>query len=164
MPRAWAAPHRGHHARERFARTARRGGLPKDEGKRAAASPNLLDRRFAAGAPNRKWIADFTEIWTAEGWLYVAAVIDVYPRGVVSGSMQTGMTAQLVTDDRAQGPTNGSHTGRGSGGWVRRHRALRQLGAPALAIGPSPALSSSKNVPRSLLGRYPPNRKQARRA
>ena len=36
----------------------------------------VLDRRFEAPAPNRKWVADFTYIWTGEGWLYVAAVLD----------------------------------------------------------------------------------------
>jgi len=73
-------------------------GLPKDEGERAAASPDLLERRFAADAPNRKWIADFTSIWTAEGWLDVAAVIDLFSRRVVGWSMQASMTAQRVTD------------------------------------------------------------------
>ena len=38
-------------------------------------------------APNRKWIADFTYVWTAEGWLYVAAVIDLFSRRVVGWSM-----------------------------------------------------------------------------
>jgi transposase InsO family protein len=37
----------------------------------------VLDRTFEASAPNRKWIADFTYVWTAEGWLYGAAVIDL---------------------------------------------------------------------------------------
>jgi transposase InsO family protein len=41
-----------------------------------AVVPNVLDRSFEAAQPNRKWIADFTYVWTAEGWLYVAAVID----------------------------------------------------------------------------------------
>jgi putative transposase len=76
----------------------RRRGLPKDEGTRAVASPNLLERQFAAEGPNRKWVADFTYIWTAEGWLYVAAVIDLFSRRVVGWSMQASMTAQLVTD------------------------------------------------------------------
>ena len=78
----------------------RRRGLPKDEGDRllAALSPNLLDRQFEAERPNQKWIADFTYVWTAEGWLYVAAVIDLFSRRVVGWSMSTGMTAQLVTD------------------------------------------------------------------
>jgi putative transposase len=78
----------------------RRRGQPKDEGERlmAALSPNLLDRRFEAEGPNQKWIADFTYVWTAEGWLYVAAVIDLFSRRVVGWSMSAGMTAQLVTD------------------------------------------------------------------
>ena len=76
----------------------RRRGLPKDIGKRAAVSDNLLDRTFEAAAPNQKWIADFTYIWTAEGWLYVAAVIDLFSRRVVGWAMKAEMTAQLVTD------------------------------------------------------------------
>ena len=47
---------------------------------------------------NRKWIADFTYVWTAEGWLYVAAVVDLFSRRVVGWSMSAEMTAQLVTD------------------------------------------------------------------
>jgi putative transposase len=58
----------------------------------------VLDRTFDAPAPNRKWIADFTYVWTAEGWLYVAAVIDLFSRRVVGWSMSAAMTAQLVTD------------------------------------------------------------------
>ena len=58
----------------------------------------MLDRRFEAAAPNRKWIADFTYVWTAEGWLYVAAVVDLFSRRVVGWSMNAAMTAQLVTD------------------------------------------------------------------
>lgn len=76
----------------------RRRGLPKDVGVRAAASDNLLDRAFEASAPNQKWVADFTYIWTAEGWLYVAAVVDLFSRRVVGGAMKAEMTAQLVTD------------------------------------------------------------------
>jgi putative transposase len=59
---------------------------------------NILDRQFMARRPNQKWVADFSYIWTAEGWLYVAAVIDLYSRRVVGWSMSAGMTALLVTD------------------------------------------------------------------
>jgi putative transposase len=78
----------------------RRRGLPTDRGDRpsGAIAPNLLDRQFQATAPNQKWVADFTYLWTAEGWLYVAAVLDLYSRRVVGWSMQSQMTAQLVTD------------------------------------------------------------------
>jgi putative transposase len=78
----------------------RRRRLPSDLGERrvSAVAPNRLDRSFEAPAPNRKWIADFTYIWTAEGWLYVAAVLDLFSRRVVGWSMSASMTAQLVTD------------------------------------------------------------------
>lgn len=78
----------------------RRRRLPSDTGQRQAAAiaPNVLDRVFEAPAPNQKWVADFTYIWTAEGWLYVAIVIDLYSRRVVGWSMKADMTAQLVTD------------------------------------------------------------------
>ena len=59
---------------------------------------NVLDRQFTAERPNQKWIADFTYIWTAEGWLYVAAVIDLFSRRVVGWSMKAEMNAQLVAD------------------------------------------------------------------
>ncbi len=63
----------------------RRRSLPRDEGRRSAIAPNTLDREFHAERPNQRWIADFTYIWTAEGWLYVAAVIDLFSRRVVGG-------------------------------------------------------------------------------
>jgi putative transposase len=53
-------------------------------------------RSFAAAAPNLRWIADFTYVWTAEGWLYVAAVIDLFSRRVVGWSMSAAMTAHAA--------------------------------------------------------------------
>ncbi|MBB3359857.1 transposase InsO family protein [Novosphingobium sp. BK486] len=76
----------------------RRRGLPKDHGEKSVVAANVLDRQFVADAPNQKWVADFTYIWTAEGWLYVAAVIDLFSRRVVGWSMSATMTAQLVAD------------------------------------------------------------------
>ena len=78
----------------------RRRRRPPDLGERpdAAVAANVLDRAFEAPAPNRKWIADFTYIWTAEGWLYVAAVLDLFSRRVVGWSMSATMTAQFVAD------------------------------------------------------------------
>ena len=64
----------------------RRRGLPKDHGERSVIAGNVLDRQFSADAPNQKWVADFTYIWTAEGWLYAAAVIDLFSRRVVGWS------------------------------------------------------------------------------
>ena len=78
----------------------RRRRPPKDEGDRQITNvpANLLDRQFRAERPNQKWIADFTYIWTAEGWLYVSAVIDLFSRRVVGWSMSASITAQLVAD------------------------------------------------------------------
>jgi putative transposase len=76
----------------------RRRGLPKDRGERSAIAENVLDRQFQADAPNQKWVADFTYIWTAEGWLYAAAVLDLYSRRIVGWSMRKSMTSQLVVD------------------------------------------------------------------
>ena len=61
-------------------------------------APNLLQRQFEADAPNRRWLADFTYIWTAEGWLYLAVVLDLFSRRVVGWSMKEEMTSQLVID------------------------------------------------------------------
>jgi putative transposase len=75
--------------------------LPPDlwvSGRVAGVAANLLNRTFEAHAPNRKSIADFAYVWTAEGWLYVAAVVDLFSRRVVGWSMSAAMTAQLVTD------------------------------------------------------------------
>jgi transposase InsO family protein len=52
----------------------------------------------AAPASNRKSIADFTYVWTAEGWLYVSAVVDMFSRHVLRCSMSADMMAQFVTD------------------------------------------------------------------
>ena len=76
----------------------RRRGLPKDSGQRGAIADNVLDRQFQADAPNQKWVANFTYIWTAEGWLYVAVVLDLFSRRIVGWSMQSSMTSQLVAD------------------------------------------------------------------
>jgi putative transposase len=91
----------------RTARLMRQAGLqarpkrrrpPFDSGERSIVAPNVLDRQFAASGPNQKWVADFTYVWTGEGWLYVAVVLDLYSRMIVGWSMQQQMTAQLVTD------------------------------------------------------------------
>ena len=57
----------------------------------------MLNRAFDAASANRKWVADFTYLSTAEGWLYIAAMIDLFSRWVVGWSMSATMTAQLVT-------------------------------------------------------------------
>jgi putative transposase len=57
---------------------------------------NVLDRRFEGWAPNRAWVADITYIATAEGWLYLACVLDLGSRRIVGWSMSKRMKADLV--------------------------------------------------------------------
>lgn len=64
----------------------------------ALAAPNLLAQDFTATGPNEKWLADITYIDTAEGWLYLAAVLDLYARPIVGWSMADHMRAELVED------------------------------------------------------------------
>jgi len=61
-------------------------------------SPNLLKREFTVLQPNMVWVGDITYIWTEEGWLYLAVVIDLYSRRVVGWSINKRMTKQLVMD------------------------------------------------------------------
>ena len=49
-------------------------------------APNLLDRDFTADRPNQKWVVDIRYIWTREGWLYLAAVLDLHSRRIIGPS------------------------------------------------------------------------------
>ena len=59
-------------------------------------APNWLNQEFTAVAPNRKWVSDFTYIDTAEGWLYLATVLDLFSRKVVGWAMSEWMDTDLV--------------------------------------------------------------------
>jgi transposase InsO family protein len=59
---------------------------------------NELEQNFDVQQPDQAWVQDITYIWTSEGWLYLAIVIDLYSRKVVGWSMGTRMKAQLVCD------------------------------------------------------------------
>lgn len=61
-------------------------------------APNLLKRDFEADRPNQKWLTDITYIPTQEGWLYLAAVLDLYGRRIVGWAMSGRMTSDLTRD------------------------------------------------------------------
>ena len=69
----------------------RRRRLPPDLGERqaSAVAPNVLERGFEAPAPNRKWIADFTYVWTSQGFCYVSFITDVYSRRILGWRVMT---------------------------------------------------------------------------
>jgi putative transposase len=62
----------------------------------ARIAPNLLDRDFSASNPNQKWVGDITYIETAEGWLYLAVILDLYSRRVVGWAMRDRLDTKLV--------------------------------------------------------------------
>lgn len=82
---------------------------------------NLLDRHFRPAAPNQVWTSDITYLWTDEGWLYLAIVLDLFNREVVGWSLKPRMTTDIVSDAlamawfrRRPGPGVMHHSDRGS--------------------------------------------------
>jgi len=96
-------------SRKRVARLMRQHGIhsrrrPKrrvrttDSRHNRPVAPNLLKRDFSADAPNEKWVGDILGIWTDEGWLYLAALLDTYSRFIVGWAMSAYRDEDLVTD------------------------------------------------------------------
>jgi transposase InsO family protein len=61
-------------------------------------APNRLERDFSASTPNEIWVSDITYIWTREGWMYLAAILDLFSRRVVGWSMDSHIDQALVLD------------------------------------------------------------------
>jgi len=59
-------------------------------------APNLLNRNFVAGHPNQKWVVDISYVWTQEGWLYLAAVLDLHSRRVIGWAVSNRMKRDLA--------------------------------------------------------------------
>ncbi len=84
-------------------------------------APNLLEQNFAVPKPDYAWVSDITYIWTREGWLYLAVILDLFSRQVVGWAVNTRMTKELVVsairqaiDKRNPGPGLIFHSDRGS--------------------------------------------------
>jgi len=80
------------------AKTKRKFVVTTDSRHSLPVAPDLVQRRFNAETPNQLWSGDITYIQTDEGWLYLAAVIDLFSRQVVGWSLQPHMQASLVKD------------------------------------------------------------------
>ena len=80
------------------ARHKRRFKATTDSKHTLPVADNLLDRNFNPAAPDRVWTSDITYIWTDEDWLYLAVVLDLFNREVISWSIKPRMTADIVTD------------------------------------------------------------------
>ena len=80
------------------ARRKRRYRVTTDSRHGLPVAPNRLNRDFTPAAPNQAWSADITYIWTDEGWLYLAVVLDLFNREVIGWSIKARMTAEIVMD------------------------------------------------------------------
>ncbi len=93
-------------SRKRVARLMNRKGLHARKKRRSVrttdsrhsqpVAPNLLERDFSPGQPNSSWAADITYVWTGQGWLYLAVVLDLYSRRVVGWAMSQSIDRHLV--------------------------------------------------------------------
>lgn len=79
------------------ARHKRRYKVTTDSKHDSPVAANLLDRNFTPAAPNQVWTSDITYLWTDEGWLYPAVVLDLFNREVIGWSLKPHMTTDLVT-------------------------------------------------------------------
>jgi putative transposase len=108
------------HDKGLFSRVKRRFVVTTDSKHSLAVAANVLERDFEADEPNRKWAADITYIPTAEGWLYLACVMDLYSRRIVGWSMSERIDSELTCAAlnmaiRSRRPGNGliHHSDRG---------------------------------------------------
>jgi putative transposase len=101
-----------------------------------AVAPNLLARDFTASLPNKRWVTDITYVWTREGWLYLAAILDLFSRRVVGWAADERIDQSLVSEALGQalntrGPSLGllHHSDRGVQYASNEYqRALREHG------------------------------------
>ena len=80
------------------ARHKRRYKVTTDSKHHLPVADNLLARNFTPSQPNQVWTSDITYLWTDEGWLYLAIVLDLFNREVIGWSLKPRMTSEIVTD------------------------------------------------------------------
>ena len=79
-------------------RAKRRGPVTTDSRHGYNIAPNLLARQFDVDEPDQAWVGDMTYVWTGEGWLYAATLLDLYSRKVVGWAMSSRIDTQLAKD------------------------------------------------------------------
>jgi len=80
------------------AKTKRKFKCTTDSEHQHPIAPNLVEQRFLADDINQLWLSDITYIWTQEGWLYLAAILDVHSRKIVGWSLKTRLYKEIVTE------------------------------------------------------------------
>ena len=114
-----------------WARIRRRFPHTTDSTHKLPVAPNLLEQDFTTTAPNQAWVGDITYIWTAEGWSYLAVLLDLYSRRVVGWAMRKSLSRELAVSALQQAVTRRKpppglvhHTDRGSQYASYEYRAL----------------------------------------
>lgn len=79
------------------AKSARKWRATTQSSHRMPIAENTLNREFSVTQPNRVWAGDITYVWTAEGWLYLAVVLDLYSRAVIGWAIGDRLTTELAT-------------------------------------------------------------------
>ena len=143
-PRIWNQLNNVEHIRcseNRVARLMRESGIVAIQKRRFRVTtnskhdypvwPNVLNRNFVVKKPNAVWVSDITYVWTHEGWLYVATILDLFSRGIVGLAMDKTIADTLTTQamDQAilrRSPAKGliCHTDRGSQYAGNRFKAI----------------------------------------
>jgi putative transposase len=77
-------------------KTVKKWRAPTQSHHRLSLAANTLNRQFTVTHPNRVWAGDLTYVWTTEGWLYLAVVIDLYSRFVIGWAMGSRLTVELA--------------------------------------------------------------------
>lgn len=88
------------------AKTKKRFKVTTTSTKTKNAAPNLVKQHFTASRPNQLWTTDLTYIWTREGWLYLAVILDVFARRIVGHAMGARLSATLVSSALEQALTH----------------------------------------------------------
>jgi transposase InsO family protein len=120
--------------RHRFRRTT-------DSGHKLPVAANLLERRFTATAPNQAWVGDITYVWTAEGWAYLAVLLDLFSRRVVGWALRNSLSRDLAMSTlrhalarRRPAPGLVHHTDRGCQYASTEYRALLEKHGAACSM------------------------------
>jgi putative transposase len=116
-----------------WARIRRRFRHTTDSRHKLPIAPNLLGQNFTATAPNQAWVGDITYIWTAEGWAYLAVLLDLYSRRVVGWALRKSLSRELAVSAlkhaltrRRPPPGLVHHTDRGSQYASQEYRGVLQ--------------------------------------
>ena len=121
------------------AKTVKQWRAPTQSNHRMPVAANVRDRQFSVTRPNQVWAGDITYLWTTEGWLYLAVVLDLYSRAVIGWALEARLTGDLTQQAltmaiRHRTPKAGllHHSDRGSQGgfqWSLQHIRCWPIGA-----------------------------------